>query len=223
MNNLLKKLLFVMVFCLVQSALCHADTFKGKIVNAETGEILIGANIFSEVNPQPGWSMLNQTETDSTGCFYLNSGWEGRIMFKFSMIGYRNFRKVDYSYGQEVNDTTDLGIIKLQPTALMLKEVEITAKIPRITMAGDTIVFNPEAFKLKEGARLDELIKKLPGVENRDGKLYWNNKPIRLMMNGKDIFGGDQIIGQLPAEVANKLKLYDRKSELARHTGKEEG
>ena len=223
MNNLLKKLLFVMVFCLVQSALCHADTFKGKIVNAETGEILIGANIFSEVNPQPGWSMQNQTETDSTGCFYLNSGWEGRIMFKFSMIGYKNFRKVDYSYGQEVNDTTDLGIIKLQPTALMLKEVEITAKMPRITMAGDTIVFNPEAFKLKEGARLDELIKKLPGVENRDGKLYWNNKPIRLMMNGKDIFGGDQIIGQLPAEVANKFKLYDRKSELARHTGKDEG
>lgn len=223
MKYLLKKLLFVMVFCLVQSALCHADTFKGKIVNAETGEILIGANIFSEVNPQPGWSCQNQTETDSTGCFYLNSGWEGRIMFKFSMIGYKNFRKVDYSYGQEVNDTTDLGIIKLQPTALMLKEVEITAKIPRITMAGDTIVFNPEAFKLKEGARLDELIKKLPGVENRDGKLYWNNKPIRLMMNGKDIFGGDQIIGQLPAEVANKFKLYDRKSELARHTGKDEG
>lgn len=41
MKNFLKKLLFVMVFCLVQPALCHADTFKGKIVNAETGEILI--------------------------------------------------------------------------------------------------------------------------------------------------------------------------------------
>lgn len=67
MKNLLKKLLFVMVFCLVQSALCHADTFKGKIVNAETGEILIGANIFSEVNPQPGWSCQNQANTDSTG------------------------------------------------------------------------------------------------------------------------------------------------------------
>ena len=48
MKYLLKKLLFVMVFCLVQSALCHADTFKGKIVNAETGEILIGANIFRQ-------------------------------------------------------------------------------------------------------------------------------------------------------------------------------
>lgn len=223
MENVLKKLFVVLLLSLVQSTVCHADTFKGKIVNAETGEILIGATIRSEINPQPGWSMQNQAETDSTGCFFLNASWEGRIMFTFSMIGYKNARKVDYAYGKEVNDTTDLGIIKLQPTALMLKDVEVTAKMPRITMSGDTIVFNPEAFKLKEGARLDELIKKLPGVENRDGKLYWNNKPIRLMMNGKNLFGGDQIIGQLPAEVAGKLKLYDRKSELARHTGKDEG
>lgn len=71
--------------------------------------------------------------------------------------------------------------------------------------------------------RIDELIKKLPGVQRRDGKLYWNDKPIRLMMNGKDMFGGDQILEQLPADVADKLKVYDRKSELARHTGNDDG
>ncbi len=213
----------MLILCLVQSMVCHADTFKGKIVNAETGEIIVGASIQGEVNPQPGWSIQNSTETDSTGCFCLTNDWEGRIMFKFSMIGYRISRRVDYSYGEDVKDTTDLGTIRLQPTALMLKEVEVTAKVPRITMSGDTIVFNPEAFKLKDGARLDELIKKLPGVQTRDGKLYWNGKPIRLMMNGKNLFGGDQIIGQLPAEVAKKLKLYDRKSELSRHTGKDDG
>ena len=201
----------------------QADTFKGKIVNAETGEPVAGASIQSTVNPHPGWSIGEEAETDSTGCFYIDSNWEGRITFKFSMIGYRILRKVDYSYGCEVKDTTDLGTIKLQPTILMLKEVEVTAKVPRITMSGDTIVFNPEAFKLKEGARLEELIKKLPGVQRRDGKLYWNDKPIRLMMNGKNIFGGSDIIGKLPAEVAGKLKLYDRKSELARHTGSDDG
>lgn len=84
-------------------------------------------------------------------------------MITFSMIGYKNSRKVDYAYGSEVKDTTDLGTIRLQPTALMLQEVEVKAKVPRITMRGDTIVFNPEAFKLKEGARLDELIKKPAG------------------------------------------------------------
>ena len=223
MGNFIKKLFVVLLLALVQTAVCNADSFKGKIVNAETGEILVGATIRSEINPQPGWSILNSSETDSTGCFILDTSSEGRIMFTFSMIGYKNSRKVDYAYGPEVKDTTDFGVIKLQPTALMLKEVEVTAKVPRITMSGDTIVFNPEAFKLKEGARLDELIKKLPGVERRDGKLYWNNKPIRMMMNGKDLFGGDQIIGQLPAEVAKKLKLYDRKSELARHTGNDDG
>lgn len=223
MKDVLKKMFVAMLLCLMQTAVCTADTFKGKIVNAETGEILIGATVRSEINPEPGWSMQNSTETDSTGCFTLDSEWEGRIMITFSMIGYKNSRKVDYAYGSEVKDTTDLGTIRLQPTALMLQEVEVKAKVPRITMRGDTIVFNPEAFKLKEGARLDELIKKLPGVQRRDGKLYWNDKPIRLMMNGKDMFGGDQILGQLPADVADKLKVYDRKSELARHTGNDDG
>ena len=62
MENVLKKLFVALLLCLVQSTVCHADTFKGKIVNAETGEILIGATIRSEINPQPGWSMQNQTE-----------------------------------------------------------------------------------------------------------------------------------------------------------------
>lgn len=223
MGNPFLKSFIVLALSILQTTVCYADTFKGKVVNAETGEVIVGARVESEINPQPGWSIQSTTETDSTGCFYLNGSMEGRIMFKFSMIGYKNLRKVDYSYGREVKDTTDLGIIKLHPTALMLQEVKVTAKMPRITMVGDTIVFNPEAFKLKEGARLAELIKKLPGVENRDGKLYWNDKPIRLMMNGRDVFGGSQIISELPAEVASKLKLYDRKSELARHTGNDDG
>lgn len=223
MAHILKRAILLVVVCLFHAVACHADWFKGKIINSETGEPLVGASIRSEVNPQPSWSIQGSAVADSTGCFIIRSGWEGRILFTFGMIGFKNQRKVDYSYGKDVRDTIDVGTIKLQPTALMLQEAVVTAKIPRITMRGDTIVFNPEAFKLKEGARLDELIKKLPGVENREGKLYWNNKPIRLMMNGKDIFGGDQIVGELPAEVAKKLKLYNRKSELARHTGKDDG
>lgn len=223
MTHIVRRLFLLVIVCMVHALACHADWFKGKVINAETGEPLVGATIRSEVNPQPSWSIQNSAVADSIGCFIIHSGWEGRILFTFGMIGFKNQRKVDYSYGKVVRDTTDVGTIKLQPTALMLQEAVVTAKIPRITMRGDTIVFNPEAFKLKEGARLDELIKKLPGVENRDGKLYWNNKPIRLMMNGKDIFGGDQIVGELPAEVAQKIKLYNRKSELSRHTGKDDG
>lgn len=201
----------------------EADVLKGKVVNAETGEPLAGAVVQGEINPQPSWIILNNTSCDSLGCFYLRASYEGRVVITYSMLGFKTQRKVDYAYGKEVPDTTDVGVIKLQPTALMLKEVAVEASVPRITMRGDTIIFNPEAFKLKEGARLDELVRKLPGVENKDGKLYWNGKPIRLMMNGRDLFGGDAIVGQLPAEVAKKIKLYDRKSELSRHTGGDDG
>ena len=223
MGNRVKRVGLLFLLCATYALACHADWFKGKVVNAETGEPLANASVNSDLNSEQGWKIHNSTETDSTGCFVINSNWEGRIIFTFSNIGYKKFRKVDYSYGKEVKDTTDLGIIKLSPTTLMMKEVEVKANIPRITMQGDTIVFHPEAFKLKEGDRLDKLIKKLPGVENRDGKLYWDNKPIRLMMNGKNVFGGDQIINELPAEVAKNIKLYNRKSELARHTGQDDG
>lgn len=223
MKQMYRIFLLLFFLCFAHVQLCHADWFKGKIVNAETGEPLAGATAKYEVNPHPGWSIVSTADADSTGCFILSSSFEGRILFTFSMIGFKNSRKVDYAYGEDVKDTIDIGVIKLQPTALMLSEVEVKASMPRVTMSGDTIVFNPEAFKLKEGARLDELIKKLPGVENRDGKLFWHNKPIRLMVNGKNIFGGDQIIRELPAEVADKIKLYDRKSELARHTGADDG
>lgn len=89
MKYLLTQIALLLFVCIAPLSVCHADTFKGKVVNAETGEPLVGANINSEINPQPGWSIQNYTETDSTGCFYLNSGWEGRIMLKFSMIGYK--------------------------------------------------------------------------------------------------------------------------------------
>lgn len=223
MKKILERSLLLLFFCLLGQLTCQADVFKGKIVNAETGEVLAGASVKGVVSPQPGWTCANTVETDSTGCFLLQAPMEGRIVFTFSMIGYKIQRKVDYAYGSEVQDTTDLGIIRLAPTTLMLQEVEVKASLPRFTMRGDTIVFNSEAFKLQEGARLEELIRKLPGVYQQDGKLYWNNKPIRLTMNGKNVFGGDAILGQLPAEAAKKLKLYDRKSELARHTGRDDG
>ena len=68
---------------------------------------------------------------------------------------------------------------------------EATGRARRFTVKGDTIVFHPEAFHLQEGARLDELIKQLPGVQvNDDGSLSWNGKPIRITMDGESLMGG---------------------------------
>ena len=99
----------------------------------------------------------------------------------------------------------------------------VSAKAKRFTIQGDTIVFNPAAFKLTEGARLKELIEKLPGVTKKDGKLYWNDKPLRLQMNGHDIFGGSGIVADLPAEAVQNIKTYNKASDFAKHSGKDDG
>ncbi len=139
------------------------------------------------------------------------------------MIGYETTTKHSYSAGYTTTDTLDLGDFLLKPTELMLDDVVVTAKARRFTMSGDTIVFHPEAFKLKEGARLDELIKRLPGVVEKEGKLYWNNKPLRMLMNGRDIFGGGSIVGEIPAEAVKNIKTYNKASELARQSGNDDG
>ena len=139
------------------------------------------------------------------------------------MIGYNSTTKRGYSMGGGTSNTIKLGDILLKPTELMMKDVVITARAKRFSMKGDTIVFHPEAFKLREGARLDELIKRLPGVVEKDGKLYWNNKPLRMMMNGKDILGGGSMLAQLPAEAVQNIKSYNKKSDEAIQTGSDNG
>lgn len=217
------KKLFLLMLALSCQFLAFADVVKGIVVDAETGEPLGGVSVDLNIKDMRGSSSSFGFETDSTGRFECMAGMEGRMMLSFSMIGYHKRRVLSFNSGRNPNDTVFIDTVRLEPTALMMKEVEVNARMPRVTMSGDTIVFHPEAFKLPEGARLSELIRKLPGVQRRDGQLYWNGKPLRLMMNGRNIFGGDGMINELPAEVAGKIKLYDHKSELARHTGRDDG
>lgn len=202
----------------------QADVIKGKVIDAKDGRVLPDVDLAFIKTTNYGRTMTTLT-TDSTGHFTFSNTMTGMVTFTASYIGYKTYRKAMYLYSQqESQDTVDIGEVRLEPSTVMLEAVKVTGHLPRITMSGDTIVFNPEAFKLEDNARLLELLRKLPGVQQHDdGRFYWNGKPIRLLMDGKDIFGGGAILSQLPAEVAKKLKLYDRKSKLAKHTGKDDG
>lgn len=220
-SNLMKKAAMAF-YAMTVTALASADIVTGRIVDADTKSPLQQADV-SLVLKNGASQIVWRLDVDSTGRFSQNVWTEGRLFITCKYIGYHTARRTNYSFGDNSNDTIDLGTIELRPTVIMAPEVQVSAKIPRVTMSGDTIVFHPEAFKLEDGARLSELISKLPGVQSKDGALYWNGKPLRLIMNGKDLFGGSGIVAELPAEVADKIKLYDRKSELSRHTGRDDG
>ncbi|WP_455065060.1 outer membrane beta-barrel protein [Prevotella nigrescens] len=220
----LKHTLFATILLALLSipASIHAEDLKGRVLDANTKEPIEKASVKIEIKSGNSTQIMDIT-SDAEGKFSCSSSFEGRMTIKASMIGYETATRHSYSSGYSGTDTLDLGDFLLKPTELMLDDVVVTAKARRFTMSGDTIVFHPEAFKLKEGARLDELIKRLPGVVEKDGKLYWNNKPLRMLMNGRDIFGGGSIVGEIPAEAVKNIKTYNKASELAQQSGNDDG
>ena len=200
----------------------NADIISGRIIDTDTRETLPGATVqYMKQISETSYSG-NTVITDSLGRFSFFT--DGRVELTVSMLGYYQKKKNVMALTDSRKDTLDIGAIELKMSSQMLQMVEVTGHARRFTMHGDTIVFNPSAFRLQEGARLDELIKQLPGVEtDANGKLWWNGKPIRLTMDGESLFGGNDLVSQLPAEAVQNIKAYNKASELKEHTGKDDG
>ena len=109
----------------------------------------------------------------------------------------------------------------------MLAETVVTAKAVEMTVVEDTIQFNAAAFTVPEGSVVEELIKKLPGVElDDDGNITVNGKNVsQILVDGKEFFGNDRSITlkNLPADIVDKIKTFEKKSDNARITGVDDG
>ena len=147
----------------------------------------------------------------------------GKYLLKVTYIGYQP----SYTPVQLVSAPKRMGDIVLQPDAIMLAEAVVVAEAPQVQVVEDTVQFNANAYRTPQGATLEELVKKLPGAEvDDDGNVKINGKDVsKILVNGKEFFGGDVATGlqNLPVEMIEKLKTYDKKSDLARITGIDDG
>lgn len=200
-----------------------ADIIRGRVVDADTGEVVSFAALEwlpfeGDVDIAGG---MNKHMADSLGRFQFYAPGNGFLIV--SMFGYENAGKNVSVFSEGRRDTLDVDDIKLKPTETLMKMLEVNARACRFTVSGDTIVFHPEAFHLEEGARLDELIRKLPGVSVGENGLSWNGRPLRIIMNGQDLFSGSAIVGMLPVEAVENIKAYNKASEFSQRTGKDDG
>lgn len=220
-----QTIIYIILFFVLGTLTASADILKGRVVDADSKEPLPEATLkLMQTKDYNGhmatWIM--QSTADTLGCFTLNLS--GRGMLEASMIGYYSKTKAVLGFSDDRKDTIDVGDIELKPSETLMKMLEVKGHARRFTVRGDTIVFNPEAFHLQEGARLDELIKQLPGVQVADdGSMTWNGKPIRITMDGESLFGGDGIVSQLPAEAVESIKAYNKASKFSERTGKDDG
>ncbi len=168
-------------------------------------------------------SQVVGTVTDEEGRFSLNVP-SGAYLARISYIGFVT-RLMDVSVPNAGG--LDLDRILLAPDALWLDQAVITASVPLVSTVADTVVYNPAALILADDAMLDDVLKRIPGMEvDEKGNVTLHGKEVKqLLVNGKKFFGGDVASGlkNLPAEMIENIRAYDRASEMKRISGVDDG
>ena len=164
-------------------------------------------------------SVVSYTISDEKGQFKLEGKtFEKELLLVVSYVGYA-------SYTQKIvfdKSSFQLGTILLKPNDNVLDEVIIRSRAP-ITIKKDTLEFNVKSFKTKKDATVEDLLKKLPGVEVDDeGRITVNGKSVnKILVNGKPFFGNDPTITtkNLSKEIIEKVQVTDTKTKAQAFAG----
>jgi len=163
--------------------------------------------------------------SNRSGIFTLKELSKGNFILHITYLGYRDLYKPVSLTGSPT--TVRLGNLYFETDAILLEEAVIVGKAAEMVVRNDTIEYNAGSYKLQENSAVEELLKKLPGVEvETDGKITVNGKEVKkFLVDGKEFFSDDPTVASknLPADMVEKLQVLDRKSDMARMTGFDDG
>ena len=194
-------------------------TLKGIIKDKQNNPIPGAAVIL--FSPRDS-SILKSGASEENGTFQFQSILRKRFLLKVNYIGMKPFRK----FIQLEDSVTVIPDIILEEEETTLKTVNITGKIDPSAQKGDTSVYNANAFKTGPDANTEDLLTKMPGITTENGKVKAQGEDVKqVLVDGKPFFGDDpsSVLKNLPAEVVDKIQVFDRKSDQSQFTGFDDG
>ncbi len=222
----MKRIATLLAFLATSATAMFAQnlSIKGSVYDYDSAEPLFPAAVQVYQISGTDSTYIGGTSTEDDGSFVINNLKPGNYVARASFMGYDNTDK-NFTL-RSGSATTDLGKITLKG-GVMLEEVAVSAVVAKVQMINDTVMFNSAAYKLPEGSSVEDLIRKLPGVQiGSDGNITVNGKSVsRILVNGKEFFNDDKTVAltQLTAEMIEKVKAYEKQSDLARQTGIDDG
>ena len=215
--------------CFTSSLTAQSTT----ISNHLTGKVVSKENNLTEPLPFASVQLLSAndssfisgTTTDEEGFFKFSITKESNYLVLISSVGFS-------SHYQLVNITPEktiynMGEILLQESSVVLAETSVVAQRREMVVKDDTTEYDASAYKLKENAVVEDLLKRLPGITiDEDGKILVNGKEVKkVMVDGQDFFRSNPNLSvkNIPAEIMEKLQVIEDKSELAKLTGIDDG
>lgn len=167
-------------------------------------------------------SALKYSLTDDQGHATITKLKKGTYIFRVELMGYKTFLKEI-----TIEKNMDLGTVKMSDDAIALDAAQVSAIGNPIIVKKDTIEYTASSFKTSDNDMLEELLKKLPGVEvESDGSITANGETIKkITIDGKTFFLDDPQLASknIPAKIIDKVKVVEKKSDQAQFTGIDDG
>lgn len=186
---------------------------KGQVRDSASNQPLVDASVVLLRSGDS--SRATTTFTDSKGGFRFTGLHDGSYQLVISYLGYQQTVRqvaIDVQSRQ-----VDLGLIDVRRTGLTLAAVEVVEQKSPMVIRKDTVEFDADYFKTRENALMEELLRKLPGMQiDRDGTIKMNGVPVKkIMVNGKPIFGDNLslITRNISAAIIDKVQLFDDRSQ----------
>lgn len=197
----MKKLLFCFIILISAVSIAQNIRFEG-VIQDHSKSPLEMANVMA-IN-QSTKAMDGYSITNDKGKFLLSLKPNTTYLIKISYIG---FSPLEETVATKSENLTKVFTLQ---EGVELEGVEIVREMP-VSIKGDTIVYNADSFKTGTERKLEDLLKKMPGVEvNADGEIEVEGKKVqKLMVEGKDFFDGDTKLGvkNIPADAIDKVQV----------------
>jgi hypothetical protein len=208
------------LFLTIVSSQAQTKIF-GTVVDT-TGTTLTGATVMVL---QAKDSLLSSFAlVDPKGAFEVAGVKAGNYVLQLSFLGY-GMKKIPITVADEKEK--DLGKIVMKEQTSTLNEYVVEGERTPMTMKKDTVEFNAAAFKVQPNSTVEELLKRLPGVEvEKDGNVKAQGESVtRVLVNGKEFFGRDPKTAtrNLPADAIDKIQVFDKMTDVAEFTGVDDG
>ena len=217
----------ILAFIILGTLLCSVAakaqnvTIDGTIMDSILKKTLTSATV--SLARAKDSSLISFTRADDDGYFQIKNVVPGRYLLSVSYVGYQHLW-----FGIKVGASSNLSLGKIYlADASQTTTVTVTARRPPVVINGDSIEFNSENFKTVPNAVVEDMLKKMPGIEvDKAGAITVNGKSVtKVYVNGKEFFTGDPKMAtkNLPADAVDKIQVYDRKSDQAMFTGIDDG
>jgi hypothetical protein len=209
----MKFIITILCGLLISAGTYAQGSVTGKLVDSITKQPLALGTV--SVFKADDTTLITYRMSTPDGYFKIPKLPSGKLLRV--IISYSGFSVYRSEFQLQDNEEKELGTIIMTPDLKSLEEILVIAERPPVVIKKDTIEFNASAFSTLPTALVEDLLKKLPGVQvDINGNITVNGRKVnRLLVEGKDFFGSDPRMAtrNLPANIIDKIQVTDDKDE----------